>query len=159
MEAKSSAKEARLFVGGFFVLFLLLNVVLVTCAAIGQIANKKSVELLPVDSSPALRLLIFGIGLAMSWLVGQWLYKLLIKGEIPVSESVSTAFVFAFYLILTFMGVAFFGVLSWLWLAILLLILLVVSLFALWRVVGIWFVLGAIVISIVAAWLTFYLLG
>jgi hypothetical protein len=57
------------------------------------------------------------------------------------------------------MGVAFFGVLSWLWLAILLLILLVVSLFALWRVVGMWFVLGAIVISIVAAWLTFYLLG
>jgi hypothetical protein len=62
-------------------------------------------------------------------------------------------------LVLTFIGVAFLGVLSWLWLAILLLILLVVSLFTLWRVLGSWFVVGAIVAALIVAWLTFYLLG
>jgi hypothetical protein len=150
-------KDVRLYLGGFFALFLIANVVLLALAAIGELANKHSMQLLPADFPPAGRLLIFAIGLGISWAVGHYLYAFLMEGEVSVRESVTAATIFLLYFAFLFAGIAFLGALGWLWLGIGLLVLLVVSVIALWRLVGPAYVIGALVLAAVAAWLTFFL--
>src|SRR5712692_5649077 len=99
MATKAKAKQVRLFLGLFFALFLVVNAILSTIGTVAGLRGAQSFALLPSETSPAVRLVIFVIGVGLSWLIGRMLYKSLINGEIPVGESTNTAYIMLFYLL------------------------------------------------------------
>src|SRR6266498_5344236 len=152
-------KRVRLFLGLFFALFLIVNAILSTIGVVAGLRGMQPLNLLPAETSPAVRLLIFVVGVGLSWLIGRMLYKSLINGEVAVGESTNTAYIMLFYLLLVFAAFCFIGVLNWFILPILFAILLIFSVFALWRLLGGGFTLGSVASAFVAAFVTFYLLG
>lgn len=150
-------KQVRLWLGLIFTLFLASNAFLSTLAALGGLRTGNPIMLLSADTSPAVRLLMFVIGLAVSWGIGNIIYRLLINGEIRVGESVIIAYVFLGFLLLIFAAIAFLGIFYWFLLPLLFVILLVFSILVLWRLLGGLFTLGAIAAALLVAFVTYYL--
>lgn len=156
----AKARQARLLVGMFFALFLVVSAWLTTLAVIGRLnADAAWGNLLPLDTSPAVRLLFFVIGMAFSWLVGRVFYRQMIKGEVWVDDSVSIAFGLTFYLLLIFAAVFFLGVIYWLLLPIAFFILVVFSMLSIWRLLGGLYSFGALAAAAITSVVTLYLFG
>jgi hypothetical protein len=159
MAETKNLKHVHLVLGLIFAFFLILNAIFDTIAFVAKSNEGQASVGLPADTSPAVRLLMFLIGAVVSWLLGGMLYRFLIKGTIPVSESTNTACVLVFYFVLTFATFAFLGVLAWFWLPLLFLVLLIFSVITLWGLLGGVFTTGAVVGAFAAAFVTFYLLS
>lgn len=157
MERKAS--EVRLYLGMLFATFLTINAIGSVIAVISGLRTELAYTPLPNDTAPAVRLVVFVIGLAISWFVGRMLFRYLIKGEIPLGDSTNIAYVLLFYLLLLFASVAFLGVLYWLLFPFFFVLLLIISVIALWELLGAGFTIGAVGLALLAGFLTFYLLG
>jgi hypothetical protein len=156
--AEAIQPNRSLFLGGVFTLLLLGDVMLVTAGAVTANSDH-TFALLPPDTSPAIRLLVFFLGLGLSWWFGRFVLLNLVNSRVPFDTSANVAFTMVFFLLFTFAGLAFLGMLSWVLLAVLLAVLFLVVIAALWSLLGAMWVLGAIVLASVGAWLVFYLLG
>jgi hypothetical protein len=157
MERKAS--EVRLYLGMLFATFLTVNAIGSVISVINGLKTEQTFTPLPSDTAPAVRLVVFVIGLAISWFVGRMLFRYLIKGEIPLGDSTNIAYVLLFYLLLLFASVAFLGVLYWFLFPFFFVLLLIISVIALWELLGAGFTIGAVGLALLAGFLTFYLLG
>lgn len=138
MAATQTAQSARIKLAVLFTLFLLINAVLQTLAVIGGVRNAP-VLVTPFneESSQAVRLLLFLLGGAISWLLARMLYKSMVKAQLAVGDSTNASFVFLFFLLLIFATIAFLNAIGWFWLPALFLILLIYSAFILWSLTGV----------------------
>lgn len=153
------ASDVRTYVGLLFAAFLTVNAIACVLAVVGGIRTEQAFVPLSSDTSPAVRLLVFVLGLGCSWFVGKMLYRYLIRGEVPVGDSTNIAYVLLFYLLLLFASVAFLGVLYWFLFPFFFLVLLVISVIALWEILGPLFTLGAVALAMLGGFVTFYLLS
>ncbi len=128
--------SVRTMIGMIFGLFFLMNVVLLILALWFAFAHDGKAMILPTDLSMGVRLVIFAAGTALSWFLGRWLFLQMIEGNLGIDESSNAAFVLLFYILLVFAGVAFIGPSYWLWQAILMMVLILLTLFVLRRVLG-----------------------
>lgn len=152
-------KNARPIVAAVFGLFFLMNVALYVLALLAAFKTDQAPQVLPPDVGTGVRLLIFVIGLGVSWGLGRWLFMTMVEGEIPVEEASSVAQVLKFYLLLVFAGLAFLGGFSWIWQGIVLLVLVLVTLFGLARVLGMALTIAVILAAVVAGALFFFVLA
>ncbi len=159
MARPKTATGVRLTLGFFFLLFLLFNAIFQTLAVIAGLNHQEPIRLLPEDLSPGVRLLIFLIGIVVSWLLGRTLFKSLIHARVEVSDSTNIAYVLLFYLLLVMATFAFFSVVGWFWLPALFLILLIYSLVALWRVIGGVVAGCALALMLIVVACTYYVAG
>ena len=127
-------KNVRLTLGTIFSVFFFANVLVFVLSLWAAFGGKA--VLLPEDLSTGVRLLIFIVGVAISWVAGRWLFMQLIHGELGVDESSNASVLMLGYLLLMFTGIAFISAWSWLWLLILLLVLVLGTLLILRRIVG-----------------------
>jgi hypothetical protein len=135
MPTQHGTKDVKPLIISVFTIFCLANVFLLTVALL--VAFKKTkVQLVPEDIGLGVRILIFLVGAGLSWAIGRWLYMRMVEGEIKVSESATAALVLLLYLLLTFAGLAFLGGFSWIWQAVFLLVLMLMTLLGLSRVIG-----------------------
>jgi hypothetical protein len=114
---------------------------------------------LPEDVGNGTKLGIFLLGAAISWFLGRWLFLQMIEGDLGVDESSMASLVLLFYLLLVFLGLAFLGATSWLWQSILFLVLILLTLFALGRVVGLAIALVIMTLCIAAGAAMYYVLA
>jgi len=135
MTAQQGAKDVKLLIIAVFTIFCLANVFLLTISLLVAFKNSK-LQLIPEDIGLGIRILIFLVGVGLSWALGRWLYMRMVEGEIKVPESATAALVLLFYLLLTFAGLAFLGGFSWIWQAVFLLVLMLMTLLGLSRVIG-----------------------
>lgn len=143
-------KKARVTLGLLFAVFLLINSIFLVLEAAAGLTGEGGFRFLSADVSVAARLLLFVIGIGTSWLLARMLYKFLIKGKITVSDSVNTAYILLFYLLLTFATFSFLGAIGWFWLPLLFLVLLIYTVFTLWRLIGALFTIGVVVLTFLA---------
>ena len=109
----SMQRNARLWVALTLTLFLMLNGVLLVLTLGAVLRELPLPVLLSDESSPAMRLVLFAGGLAVSWLVAGMLYRRMIEAWEPIAEGVQVGFVLFFYMLLTFFALAFLGALGW----------------------------------------------
>jgi hypothetical protein len=150
MAKQRSPKKVKLVVGLLFTLFLVINAIFHTVAVHAWMNDKNPVFPPLEDISPAVRILLFLVGIGVSWLLARMLYRFLIKGEVTVGDSVNTSYILLFYLGLTFATFSFLGVMAWFWLPLLFLVLLIYSIFTLWSLIGGLFTIGAVVLTFFA---------
>jgi hypothetical protein len=150
MAKAKTAKQVRLVLGLIFALFLLVNGVFHTLAVMAGLGGETPLSLLPEDVSPAVRLILFVIGIGVSWLLARMLFKFLVNEEVLVGDSTNTAYILLFYLVLTFSMVSFVSVLGWFWLPVLFLVLLIYSVFTLWKLIGGLLTAGAVALTFIA---------
>ncbi|HEX8174608.1 MAG TPA: hypothetical protein VF543_05760 [Pyrinomonadaceae bacterium] len=151
------AKQARLWLGIFFVIILAANAFFSTIAVLSGLKDNATFTPFALDTSPVVRLLLFIISLAVSWGISHLVYRTLIRGEISVSESVPIAYIFLGFLLLFFGAIAFVSIIHWLLWPLAFFILLIFSVIVLWRLLGGLFTVGAIAAAIIVAFITFYL--
>ena len=149
MQAIPVKSSVRNMIGLVFGLFFLMNVVLLILAIWSAFARDGKAMILPVDLSMGVRLIIFAAGAALSWFLGRWLFLQMIEGNLGIDESSNAAFVLLFYILLVFAGVAFIGAWTWLWQAILMMVLILLTLFVLRRVLGLLLAVGIMAVSLV----------
>lgn len=135
MSTQQAVKDVKPLIVSVFTIFCLANVMLLVISLLVAFKNSK-LQLLPEDVGLGVRILIFLLGAGLSWALGRWLYMRMVEGAIRVSESASAALVLLFYLLLTFAGLAFLGGFSWIWQAVFLLVLMLMTLLGLSRVIG-----------------------
>jgi len=129
-------RNARLWVALTLTLFLMLNGVLVVLTLGAVLRDVPLPVLLSDESSPAMRLLLFVGGLAVSWLIAGMLYRRVIEAWEPISTGVQVAFVLFFYILLTFFALAFLGAFGWLWMPAVFVVLLIATLLIIPRYLG-----------------------
>ena len=134
--AETTKGNIRAMVTVVFGAFFLLNVLLLVMALWAAFGGGWKAALIPQDVGMGIRLTIFLVGAGVSWFLGRWLFLQMVEGEVGVDESSNAAFVLLFYLLLVFIGVSFLGGWTWLWQAVLLLVLVLLTLFTLRRLVG-----------------------
>lgn len=155
MPKLKSPKKIRMAIGLIFAGFLILNVIIHTMGIVVNLKAGKAFFILPADISFGIRIFLFLIGIVISWLLAQKVYKFMLEGECAVNESANTSFIVLFYILLTIATFAFLGALTWFWLPILLLILFIFSLFTLWRLLGGLLTFLTILLAIIAGIGTF----
>lgn len=159
MAKAKAAKNIRLILGFLFLIFLIINAVFHTLAVIAGMKGQDPIRLMPEDISPGVRLLIFLIGIGLSWILARMLFKFLISGKVQVGDSTNIAYVLLGYLLLTFATFSFFSVIGWFWLPVLFFILLIYSLLALWKIIGGAFTSCAFALTLVVIICTWYVTG
>lgn len=158
MTAQQGVKNVRPLIIAVFTIFCLANIWLLVVSLLVAFKNSK-LQLLPEDSGLGIRLLIFLIGAGLSWALGRWLYMRMVEGEVKVSESATAALVLLFYLLLTFAGLAFLGGFSWIWQAVFLIVLVLMTVLGLSRVIGMMSSIFILVMCLVAGVVLFFLLS
>ncbi len=128
--------------------FFLANVLLLVMSLWSAFGGGGKAVLLPGDLSMGVKLLIFLVGTAISWFLGRWLFLQMVEADVGVDESANASFVMLFYLMLLFVGIAFMTAWTWLWQAVLLVVLVLLTLFVLRRVLGMAIALGIIGVSL-----------
>jgi hypothetical protein len=159
VQAGGRIRQVRLYLGLFFASFLILSAVVTVVAVVDGLKADVPHMLLPADTPPAARLLLFVIGLGISWYAGRMLFRFLMRGELPVGDATNIAYVMLFYLLQLFAAVAFLGVLYWFLFPFFFLVLLIISVIALWEILGGLFTACSVALALVAAFATFYLLS
>jgi hypothetical protein len=157
--AAPKAKSVQLMVAIVFGLFFLMNILLFVLALLVALKGDHAPQVFPADTGTGVRMLIFIIGLGVSWGLGRWLYMQMVEGEIGVDEAANAAQVMLFYLLLIFAGLAFLGALSWIWQGVVLLILVLLTMFGLARILGVPLTLGLIVLVLAAGAVLFFVLS
>ncbi len=155
MAAQLTPKRVRLAIGLLFAVFLIVNVIIQTMGIVSNLKSGQAFFLLPGDVSMGIRIILFLIGVGISWLLARQIYSFMLKGEISVNESANTAFTVLFCIALTITTFAFLGALAWFWLPVLLLILFMYTMFILWRLLGALKTLFIILLTVVAGVGTF----
>lgn len=158
MSTQQDVKDVKPLIIAVFTIFCLANVMLLVISLLVAFRNSK-LQLLPEDVGFGVRILIFLLGAGLSWALGRWLYMRMVEGAVKVSESASAALVLLFYLLLTFAGLAFLGGFSWIWQAVFLLVLMLMTLLGLSRVVGTLTSVLVLVICLLAGVALFFLLS
>jgi hypothetical protein len=90
----------------------------------------------PEDSPPALRFVVFLLGLAAAWVCGRQMLELLVRSEVEVAAAVTGAWSVVIFFLLFFIALAFAGTIHWVLLLILLLFALIFAVPAFSRLVG-----------------------
>jgi len=157
MQADTIHSSTRRMISVFFGVFFLMNVMLLVMAIWSAFGGGGKAVLLPGDLSMGLKLTIFVVGTAVSWILGRLLFLQMVEGNVGVDDSSNAALVLLFYLMLLFIGFAFMSAWTWLWQAILMLVLVLLTLFVLRRVLGLLSALLIMGASIVIG-ITVYLL-
>lgn len=119
-----------------FGLFMIANGIFHALAVLAGLNGQVPALLLPEETAPAVRLLIWVIGFILSWYLARILYMFLLRRDVSVGDSTNMAYGLLFYLTLTASTFSFFGIVSWFWLPLLFLILLIYTIFGLWSLVG-----------------------
>lgn len=139
-----------------FVLFLILNGLFGFLRPITTIYGTGDPVIVGLLDLPfGSRLLIFLVGVGVSWWIARSLYWFLFSRKVEVDDAINTAYMFFFYLLLTVTTFSFLGVLGWYWFPLLFLILFIVSLLTLWNFLGGLMTVGSFVIAaavVVAIW-------
>lgn len=157
MPASPRAKRIGILIGFVFLFFILLNAVFHTLAVHAGLYEHGVLHIVPDGTSIAVRLLLFLLGLAISWFGVRLFFQGLIGAEFDVSSSVNAALLLLSLLALTTAMLAFLGFVSWYWLPFLFLVLLLFSVFILWRLIGGAFTVLSVLVTIVAIALTWSL--
>ena len=158
MSTQQQVKDVKPLIISVFAIFCLANVMLLAISLLLAFKNSK-LQLIPEDVGLGVRILIFLLGAGLSWALGRWLYMRMVEGEIRVPESASAALVLLFYLLLTFAGLAFLGGFSWIWQAVFLLVLMLMTLLGLSRVIGTLASILVLVLCLLAGVALFFLLS
>jgi hypothetical protein len=158
MPAQQGAKDVKPLIIAVFTIFCLANVFLLTISLLVAFKHSK-LQLVPEDIGLGVRILIFLVGAGLSWALGRWLYMRMVEGEIKVPESATAALVLLFYLLLTFAGLAFLGGFSWIWQAVFLLVLMLMTLLGLSRVIGTLASVAVLVVCLLAGVALFFMLS
>lgn len=119
-----------------FLLLLALNVVLCAVAVSMALHGGHALNVFPEDSPPALRFLLFLVGVGAAWICGRLMLETLIHGEVAVASAVSAAWGIVFYLALFFIVLAFAGSLHWAIMLVLLVLAMFYTIPAFWRLMG-----------------------
>ena len=119
-----------------FLLLLALNVVLCAAAAGLALRGEHPLNVFPEDSPPALRFLLFLVGVGAAWICGRLMLETLVRGEVEVASAVTAAWSIVFYLVLFFVVLAFAGAIHWAIMLVLLVIAMFYTIPAFWRLVG-----------------------
>ncbi len=130
--------NVRTMVGVIFGIFFLANVLLLILSIWTALGSGRGAALLPEDLGSGVRLTIFVVGIAVSWVLGRWLFLQMVEGNAGIDESAHAALVMLGYLVLIFAAVAFVTSVSWLWIFLLLLmiVLSLATLFVLRRILS-----------------------
>jgi hypothetical protein len=158
MPAQQSAKDVRPLVVTVFTVFCLANICLLVISLLIAFKNGKF-QPIPEDVGLGIRMLIFLVGAVLSWTLGRWLYMRMVEGQVKVPESATAAFVLLFYLLLTFAGLAFLGGFSWIWQALFLIVLVLMTLLGLSHVIGMRSAILVLVICLLAGVVLFFMLS
>jgi hypothetical protein len=146
------AKAARIVQLKLALLFLTLLTVAAffqTLAIIAGLQDRPPLTIIPEDTSPGLRLVMFLVGVGLSWVLSRQLFKMMVEGQIHVSDSTNTSYVLLFYLVLIVASIFLLSVIGWFWLPVLFLFLLIYSVLTLWKLVGALFTLAAIAAALI----------
>jgi hypothetical protein len=119
-----------------FLLLLVLTVGLCATAVGMALRGGGPWTVFPEDSPPALRFVVFLIGLAAAWICARQMLEVLVSGEVEVASAVTAAWSVAVFLVLFFVALAFSGTLHWALLLLLLLFALIFTVPAFARLVG-----------------------
>jgi hypothetical protein len=119
-----------------FLLLLALNVVLCAAAVGMALRGEHPLTIFPEDSPPALRLLLFLVGLGAAWICGRLMLETLVRGEVEVASAVTAGWSVVFYVALFFVVLAFVGAIHWAILLVLLVLALFYTVPAFWKLVG-----------------------
>lgn len=119
-----------------FLLLLALNVGLCAVAVGMALRGGDPWTVFPADSPPALRFVLFLVGLGAAWVCGRQMLEVMVQGEVEVAAAVTAAWGVAVYFLLFFIALAFAGTIHWALLLILLLFALIFTVPAFWRLVG-----------------------
>jgi hypothetical protein len=158
MPAQQGVKDAKPLIIAVFTVFCLANIFLLVISLLIAFKNSKF-QPIPEDVGLGIRMLIFLVGAGLSWALGRWLYMRMVEGQIKVPEAATAALVLVFYLLLTFAGLAFLGGFSWIWQTVFLVVLVLMTLLALSRVIGMRFAVFVLVICLLAGVTLFILLS
>jgi hypothetical protein len=160
MAAPRAAQNVRTTLAVLFTVFLLVNATLQTLAVIGGVRNARLLSTpFSEDTSLAVRLLLFLLGVGISWLLARTLYKFMVRGQLAVGDSTNASFVLLFYLLLIFATLAFLNAIGWFWLPALFLILLAYSAFILWSLAGAAWAAVAMFMALTAIIFTFLIVS
>ena len=155
---EASSSNPRKSAGVLFFCVLVVSMCLCALAAARSGDDQSApLRLLPEEVTLAVRLLLFICGAALSWAVGRWLYKFLVRGFVPMAESLSGALAMLFFGLLLFVMIAFIGELPWAVILVLLLMVLAFSIPAFWRLLGGRLAGAILAVAFVVAGATFYL--
>jgi hypothetical protein len=158
MPAQQGVKDVKPLVIAVFTVFCLANIFLLVISLLIAFKNSK-LQPIPEDVGLGVRMLIFLIGAGLSWALGRWLYMRMVEGQVKASESATAALVLLFYLLLTFAGLAFLGGFSWIWQAVFLILLVLMTLLGLSRVIGMRSAIFVLVICLLAGVTLFFLMS
>ncbi len=138
MSGAVAATRARWILAFIFTLFLVLNVVMISMIVMSVIHHEP--RFLPPHLGPDVafgeRLGLVIIACVVAYFLAQQLYRLLVREDVPPSESVSPSMGLLAYLVLIVATFGFLGLGSWIWLPVVFLLLFI------WTVVGLWSLLG-----------------
>jgi len=144
-----------------FIAFLLVNVIFLTMAIVS--AWRGNVALLPPhlgeDIAFGVRIGIVLVGGFASWMCARIMFQQLVRQKIDPAEAVGPAWSLVSYLLLLVATISFLGLGSWLWLPLLFLIVTVWSVLTVWSMVGATGVVAGLVVALVGAALTAYVIA
>jgi len=146
---KSISTQVAWTLAVLFAVFIIANGILHSLAVLVGLTGRipRSV-LFSEESALAARLLVWAIGLGISFYLARVLYQFLLKRDITVSESSNLVYVLLLYLVLGASTISFLGAISWFWLPLLFLLLLIYTIFSLWSLIGGWATLATVGISL-----------
>jgi hypothetical protein len=159
--AAQVAARARHTIALLFTIFLLINVVVLTMAAL-SVATGNLLLLPPhlgADTATGARLALLLVGGAAAWFFARMVFQLLVNAEVGVEDAVGPSFSLLSYLILIVAAVTFLGSGSWLWLPVFFLIVLVWSVVTIWGLVGGAVTIAGLAVALLGAIVTWYMLG
>jgi hypothetical protein len=140
------SRSARLILGLGFTMLAIIDTVLVMLAFQGVLQGVLG------DIGWGQRLILGLFGLALSWLICRQTYMLLVRGETPVMAALDTSMILAITLLLSVLAFAFLGPGTWMFFAVVLLVLFLWAAAVLWRLAGplaaILMVLGAVAAAV-----------
>ena len=134
MPSKDTRWKTKATIG--FLLLLALNVILCAIAIGMALDGQHPLNVFPEDSPPALRFLLFLVGIGAAWICGRLMLETLVRGEVEVASAVTAAWSIVFYLALFFIFLAFAGTIHWAIMLVLLVMALFYTIPAFWKLVG-----------------------
>jgi hypothetical protein len=154
----ADAVTARRWTGFGLMIFLLANAAFLAFVAAVILKKDKTFEVLSGDVSFLVRFLLLAVSVGFSWWFGRYCYTKLVESKVRADvHGLNIAYVMMGYLLLLLITVVYLGFVSWIVFAVLLLVLVVFSAIVLWGFLGPAWVLGSLMLAILACGLIFYL--
>lgn len=149
-------KTAKMTAFCVFGLFFLMNAALFAISLL--VANDKVVPPM-AEFGFAVQLLLLLVGMGLSWVIGRWIYGLLLDGTFEVNDSANAAWIILFSLILLFATISFLSTITWIWQGIILLVVILFAFIGLTRVFSILSTAAIIILGLLIAAAIYYFFG